>query len=139
MYNFYLAEGQNLEGRLVEITGYLRAGKKINAIKIYREVTGASLAEAKDAVDRLDMAMKLYGTMVVGEAIMEVMQQGMPRQGMPMNMDIQSILLTEMAYLISQKKKIQAIKLFRERTGLGLEEGKAVADRIEFMIRASGL
>jgi ribosomal protein L7/L12 len=91
MHNFDLAEGQNLEGRLVEITGYLRAGKKINAIKIYREVTGASLAEAKDAVDRLDMAIKLYGTMVVGEAIMEAMQQGMQQQGMPMNMDIQSM------------------------------------------------
>ncbi len=134
MYNFYLAEGQNLEGRLVEITGYLQAGKKINAIKVYREVTGAPLAEAKDAVDRLDMVLKMYGTMVVGDAIMEAAQQGMQ-----MNVDMQSILLTEMAYLISQKKKIQAIKLFRERTGLGLEEGKAAADRIEFMIRASGI
>ena len=143
MNNYYVAGGQSLEGRLAEIADYLQAGKKINAIKVYREVTGASLAEAKDAVDRLDMAMKLYGTMVVGEAIMEAMQQEMPQQwmsqqGMPMNMDMQNILLTEMAYLISQKKKIQAIKLFRERTGLGLEEGKAVADRIELMIQASG-
>lgn len=133
MYHFYLAEGQNLEGRLVEITGYLRAGKKINAIKIYREVTGAPLAEAKDAIDRLDLAIKLYGTMVVADAIM-----GGTQQGMPVNMDFQSILLTEMAYLISQGKKINAIKLFRERTGMGLEEAKAVADRIEFMIQASG-
>lgn len=31
----------------------LRRGKKIEAIKIYREVTGAGLGEAKSAVDRI--------------------------------------------------------------------------------------
>ena len=31
----------------------LRRGKKIEAIKIYREVTGAGLQEAKAAVDRI--------------------------------------------------------------------------------------
>jgi ribosomal protein L7/L12 len=43
-----------------------------------------------------------------------------------------------MAYLISQGKKINAIKLYRERTGIDLSDAKAVADRIELMIRASG-
>jgi len=33
---------------------------------------------------------------------------------------------------------IQAIKLYRERTGLGLADAKAVVDRIELMMRASG-
>ena len=93
MNNFYVAGSQNLVGRLEEIASLLRAGKKINAIKAYREVTGASLAEAKDAVERLDMALRMYGTMVVADALMEVAQQGMP-----MDMDVQSILLTEMAY-----------------------------------------
>ena len=78
MNNFYLAGSQNLVGRLEEIAGLLRAGKKINAIKVYREVTGASLAEAKDAVERLDMAIRMYGTMVVAESLLEVAQQGMP-------------------------------------------------------------
>ncbi len=31
----------------------MRAGKKIEAIKVYREATGAGLAEAKAAVERL--------------------------------------------------------------------------------------
>jgi hypothetical protein len=35
----------------------IRAGKLINAIKIYREVTGASLAEAKSAVDSMARGM----------------------------------------------------------------------------------
>jgi ribosomal protein L7/L12 len=34
----------------------IQAGKKIDAIKLYRELTGVGLAEAKDAVDRLDGA-----------------------------------------------------------------------------------
>lgn len=32
----------------------LRGGKKIHAIKLYREVTGAGLREAKEAVEHLD-------------------------------------------------------------------------------------
>lgn len=36
-----------------EIVELARAGKKIEAIKIYRETTGASLAEAKSAVEQL--------------------------------------------------------------------------------------
>ena len=32
----------------------LRRGNKIEAIKIYRELTGAGLAEAKQAIDRLE-------------------------------------------------------------------------------------
>ncbi len=71
--------------------------------------------------------------MVVADSIMEVAQQEMP-----MDMDVQSILLTEMAYLISRGDKIQAIKLYRERTGLGLSDAKVVVDRIELMMRASG-
>ena len=133
MNNFYLAGSQNLVGRLEEIAGLLRAGKKINAIKAYREVTGASLAEAKDAVERLDMALRMYGTMVVADALMEVAQQGMP-----MDMDAQSILLTEMAFLVSKGQYIQAIKLYRERTGMGLSDAKLVVDRIKLMMRASG-
>ncbi|WP_370936589.1 hypothetical protein [Amycolatopsis sp. cg13] len=36
-----------------ELEPLLREGKTIAAIKRYREVTGASLKEAKDAVDRM--------------------------------------------------------------------------------------
>ncbi|MFF0790018.1 ribosomal protein L7/L12 [Streptomyces spiralis] len=39
--------------RLEEVTGLLRAGKRMEAIKVYREATGAGLKEAKDAVDRM--------------------------------------------------------------------------------------
>ncbi|MDJ0344975.1 ribosomal protein L7/L12 [Streptomyces sp. H10-C2] len=38
---------------LREIDELVRQGKKIQAIKVYRELTGAGLKEAKDAVDRM--------------------------------------------------------------------------------------
>ena len=40
----------NLESQLQDL---LAAGRKIEAIKLYREHTGAGLAEAKDAVEAL--------------------------------------------------------------------------------------
>jgi hypothetical protein len=39
--------------RLDEIRELARSGKKIHAIKLYRNVTGADLAEAKNAVEQL--------------------------------------------------------------------------------------
>ena len=37
-----------------EIQEALRRGNKIEAIKIYRQLTGVGLAEAKQAIERLD-------------------------------------------------------------------------------------
>lgn len=42
-----------VEPELAEVTALLRQGKKIEAIKAYRESTGADLKEARDAVERL--------------------------------------------------------------------------------------
>ncbi|MGX4691089.1 ribosomal protein L7/L12 [Streptomyces sp. JNUCC 63] len=39
--------------RLDEVAALARAGRKVEAIKAYREATGAGLKEAKEAVDHL--------------------------------------------------------------------------------------
>ncbi|MGW1956036.1 ribosomal protein L7/L12 [Streptomyces sp. NPDC001920] len=39
--------------RMDEVVALAREGKKIPAIKAYREITGAGLKEAKDAVERI--------------------------------------------------------------------------------------
>lgn len=39
--------------RMGEVVALLRDGKKIQAIKVYREITGVGLKEAKDAVERI--------------------------------------------------------------------------------------
>lgn len=41
-----------------QIQDALRRGNKIEAIKIYREMTGVGLAEAKQAIDRADSFSK---------------------------------------------------------------------------------
>ena len=41
------------EPGFAEVEQFLRAGKKLQAIKAYRERTGAGLAEAKEAVERM--------------------------------------------------------------------------------------
>ncbi|MCR8575520.1 ribosomal protein L7/L12 [Streptomyces sp. Isolate_219] len=40
------------DARMAEIDQLLTQGKKIQAIKVHREVTGSGLAEAKEAVER---------------------------------------------------------------------------------------
>lgn len=42
-----------------EVLELVRAKKKIQAIKRYRELTGASLKDAKDAVDHADASPPL--------------------------------------------------------------------------------
>ena len=37
-----------------EVRDLVRQGKKIQAIKVYREITGVGLKEAKDAVERME-------------------------------------------------------------------------------------
>jgi ribosomal protein L7/L12 len=41
-----------------QIQDALRRGNKIEAIKIYRELTGVGLAEAKDAIDKAERFVK---------------------------------------------------------------------------------
>jgi ribosomal protein L7/L12 len=41
-----------------QIQAALREGNKIAAIKIYREMTGVGLAEAKQAIDRAEQFLK---------------------------------------------------------------------------------
>ncbi|MER6139913.1 ribosomal protein L7/L12 [Streptomyces sparsogenes] len=45
---------QETQPDLARVRALLREGKKIHAVKEYREITGAGLREAKEAVDRMD-------------------------------------------------------------------------------------
>ncbi len=49
----------NQAHKLREILGLARSGKKIEAIKIYRETFGVGLKEAKDAVERLELGQSV--------------------------------------------------------------------------------
>ncbi|WP_194909350.1 ribosomal protein L7/L12 [Catenulispora rubra] len=44
-----------------QLTTLVQAGKKIQAIKLYREATGAGLKDAKDAVDTYERDLRARG------------------------------------------------------------------------------
>lgn len=84
-----------------ELRSLLSSGRKIEAIKLYRERTGVGLAEAKSAVEAL-----------------QVQPVDSPD------------LETQIVSLLQQDQKIQAIKFYRERTGVGLKEAKDAVEAI---------
>lgn len=90
-----------------EIVELLSSGQKIAAIKHYREATGASLAEAKRAVEEIGA-------------------------GRSLNLEESDLsdLAGEILEFLDQGQKIQAIKVYRERTNAGLKEAKDVVEEI---------
>ncbi len=93
-----------------ELLGLLDAGKKISAIKLYRERHGVGLNEAKAAVEAL------------------ARQRGIADQSSPDD--------AELLELLNAGQKISAIKLYRERHGVGLKEAK---DAVEALAGEHGI
>lgn len=88
----------------------LAEGQKIQAIAAYRRQTGTSLASAKDAVELLDSDWQ-FGT---GRPIADIEW--------------------EVGKLLERGEKINAIKFYREQTGIGLKEAKDEVDALELRL-----
>lgn len=99
-----------------EIRGLLLKNQKIQAIKRYREQTGLGLREAKDAVEQLEKNVPV---------------SSFPGPVTPLEEFSAADPGEEVRTLLLEGKKIQAIKLYREQTGLGLREAKAAVDLLE--------
>ena len=95
-----------------QIHQMLHAGQKIQAIQVYREATGVSLAEAKQAVEEM--------------ALIEVSK---PPSGVRSYDD--PVMESKIRSLLAKGKKIDAVKIYREEYGIGLKEAKDAVDRIE--------
>lgn len=95
---------------VTEIRDALARAGKIEAIRLYRERTGAGLAEAKNAV----------------EAITAGRLAARPELGSPGYPYFE----LELVELLRKGRKIAAIKAYRERTGLGLKESKDAVEAI---------
>lgn len=108
---------------LAEIHRALAAGKLIAAIKVYRAATRVGLKEAKDAVERIAAARS-------------------PAPVAPRSAP--AIADRQIAALVAAGQRIEAIKLHRQTTGLGLEESRdaivALEQRISpaTVVRRSG-
>jgi large subunit ribosomal protein L7/L12 len=104
------SEPLSLDGRVIAL---MREGRKIEAIKLYRDLTGAGLKEAKDAVEALE------------------------RDGsLPATRDASSGDDPDVLELLRAGQKIRAIKLYRDKTGAGLAESK---NAVETLARKNGI
>ena len=108
----------SLEGQILLL---MQAGKKIEAIKVYRQETGVGLKEAKDAVEAL----------AAGRPIARRSGESVEINGVDPN-SLEGQVLT----LMRGQKKILAIKLYREQTGAGLKQAK---DAVEALAAEHGI
>lgn len=96
-----------------EVRDLLFSGRKIEAIKHYREATGVGLKEAKDAVEALERGAEApYPAVSVG---------GAPA----------GPWIDEVRALVRAGNKLEAIKRYREHTGLGLKESKDAVEALD--------
>ena len=126
------------DARLVrrdDVARFLSMRQKIKAIKVYREDTGASLADAKAAVERMEQASGLgiapgFANFPneTGETDADAVERGMTEDS----------LRAEVERLLRQNQKIKAIKVYREQTGVGLREAKEAVDSLDDTLRARG-
>jgi ribosomal protein L7/L12 len=94
-----------------QIKQLLRDGRKSEAIRLYMQQTGASLKEAQKAIED-----------TTGEAGLTTL---------PSNIGPYAVDLDRIQQLVRDGKKIDAIKLLREQTHLGLKEAKDAVEAIE--------
>jgi len=102
-------------------------GQKIEAIKVYRLRMGVGLKEAKDAVEALER----------GESLP-------PPHGAAEDPDDSSAAAfeQELLALLRQGRKIEAIKVYRDKTRIGLADAKTAVERLAIAhglpVRTSG-
>ncbi|MEM9282294.1 MAG: hypothetical protein AAGA96_10735 [Verrucomicrobiota bacterium] len=93
-----------------ELKAFLSDGRKIEAIQVFRDITGSGLAEAKRAIDRLESSGTLDSV---------TWPEGREAQ------------MSEIQDLLRRRKKIEAIKIYRETTGSGLKDAREAVEEIE--------
>lgn len=108
----------NQEGKLRELVA---KGNKIAAIKLYQEMTNVGLKEAKDAIE----AMMSGAPVVIPEFAQASLKNDAP-------------LEERIKRLLVERKKIEAVKLYREANHCGLKEAKDTVDLIQAGMRRDG-
>jgi len=100
-------------GQWGDLAQLVKDGRKIEAIKLYRELTGVGLKEAKDAIEELEAGrMVTFAQNVV-------------------SMGSASVSMEQIQAELAEGHKIEAIKLYRQMTGQGLKEAKDAVERME--------
>jgi ribosomal protein L7/L12 len=109
------AQTANTPDQFDKIRELVRGGNKIEAIKIYRGMTSVGLKEAKDAVEAL----------AAGQSIqVPALAAASP------TLENSAEPLAEIKRLVQQGNKIEAIKIYRRMTNVGLSEAKTAVEAL---------
>lgn len=114
-----------------QLTDLVTAGNLLEAIKRYREKTGGGLVESKIAVEALR-------TEAGRQSMLERLLQGKGtgEQGQVLT---DSEAVEEIKRLLRAGNKIEAIKIYRQRTEAGLKEAKEAVERLEVSLNLQSL
>jgi len=97
----------------------IHAKELIHAVQFYQAATGVSLAEAREAIE-------------------EMAGDEFTKPPSPQRDSDNPVLESKIKSLLGKNKKMDAIKIYREEYGVGLNEAQAAVDRIEASMLASG-
>lgn len=103
-----------------QIKALLARGKKLEAIKLAHSKTGFTLEAAKDMVETIEKADSAATAQSHAPATVDPI--ALIRNAKDLS--------NEVLQLVKQGRKIDAIQLIRDRTGLGLKEAKEIVDRL---------
>ena len=110
----------NLDERLKSIREKALAGDKIEAIRLLRRTYVIGLSKAKDRIEAMQR----------GEEVdLSDLQVFTPARGSSISLDPST--MRDLMHLIDSGEKIEAIKLFRAKTGVGLKDAKEVIEGME--------
>jgi ribosomal protein L7/L12 len=101
-----------------QIHKFLHDKQLMQAVKIYHDATGVSLAEARDAVQ--EMARNEYSKPPSGVRVYD-----------------NPVLESKIKSLLTKGKKLEAVKIYRAEYGSSLNEAKAAVEQIEAIMPAN--
>lgn len=113
------------ENELKHIKELLQSGRKDEAIKLYRTITRAGIFETKDAIAELERQLPPPTSTQPDQSGFLLDDDAPPFQ---QQSDRVFDDMADIRLLAHQGEKIQAIKLYRERKGVSLEEAKRAVD-----------
>lgn len=126
-----IVSGDSLVGKqdldkLAEVGIMIAQGRKIDAIKLYRQMYGVGLKEAKDAVEKMMRGKPIQVTSSSYTTYQTEFSEVEDQEGKTPDLN----KLAEMGEMIAKGKKIEAIKLYREAYGVSLKEAKEAVEKI---------
>ncbi|WP_372968031.1 ribosomal protein L7/L12 [Microbacterium sp.] len=111
---------------IAEVDRLVAAGQKIQAIKLYRQHTGARLQEAKDRIDHWSVSTTAPHLAAVSHAA--AASSSITATPSSVRGALPASVVSEVDRLIAGDQKIHAIKLVREHTGFGLKQAKDIVE-----------